>query len=323
MTQTIQLPTSNPQLVSLSAGADRADYARQLRAQTVAVRLSRSRLGVRKTLTKEQLREIADGFEADSKVLSAAKKILDTKDPSFKKVIGILRTARNFWRGCSTPYPEPAIRLLRRGLVDQFNLRMKQLQEELVDAVAALQEQYAQLRVKARADLGQLFNPADYPARVDGEFELDWDFPSIDPPAYLRELHPELYEQQCQRVQARFEMALVLTEQAFAEQFAQLVGHLKDRLSGGEDGKPKVFRDTAISNLNDFFAQVKSLDLGCSADLLKLVETAEKSLSGVKADELRHDANARARMTDELGKISQALDGMMTDRPERAIELED
>ena len=37
-----------------------------------------------------------------------------------------------------------------------------------------------------------------------------------------------------------------LAEQAFIEELARLVDHLTERLSGAEDGKPKVFRDSAV-----------------------------------------------------------------------------
>jgi hypothetical protein len=76
-----------------------------------------------------------------------------------------------------------------------------------------------------------------------------WDFPSVEPPDYLRQLHPDLYAQECHRVRARFDEAVKLAEEAFLVELAQLVSHLCERLSGSDDGKPKVFRDSAVTNL--------------------------------------------------------------------------
>jgi len=53
-------------------------------------------------------------------------------------------------------------------------------------------------------------------------------------------------------VAARFEEAVRLAEQAFASELADLVDHLAERLSPGADGRPKVFRDSAIANFSEF-----------------------------------------------------------------------
>ena len=54
-------------------------------------------------------------------------------------------------------------------------------------------------------------------------------------------------------MQSRFNEAVQLAEQAFTEELTRLVEHLSERLSGQQDGKPKAFRDTAITNLTEFF----------------------------------------------------------------------
>ena len=89
------------------------------------------------------------------------------------------------------------------------------LRHELLEAVTELDHQYDTLRMGAREQLGELYNPADYPASLRGLFEVAWEFPSVQPPDYLRQLNPELYEQERQRMQGRFEEAVRLAEQAF------------------------------------------------------------------------------------------------------------
>ena len=102
----------------------------------------------------------------------------------------------------------------------------------LAEAVEQLDQQYADLRTDARHRLGDLFDSADYPPSLDNLFDVVWDFPSFEPPDYLRQLSPELYAQECQRVQARFDEAVQLAEQAFTDELANLVSHLTDRLAG-------------------------------------------------------------------------------------------
>src|SRR5690606_21410722 len=143
-------------------------------------------------------------------------------------------------------------RLIRQDAISTFDEQIGLFRQELDDAVVDLQRHYAELRSAARERLGELFDPSDYPPSLVGLFAIEHDYPSVEPPNYLRQLNPELYEQECQRVQARFDEAVQLAEQAFLEELAKLVEHLTERLSGQVDGKPKIFRDSALTNMSDF-----------------------------------------------------------------------
>ena len=70
---------------SETAALDRQTAAAQrLRTTMAAVRLSFTWFGVRKSLTLEQKARAADAFGAEGELLSAGKKLLDTKHPAFK-----------------------------------------------------------------------------------------------------------------------------------------------------------------------------------------------------------------------------------------------
>ena len=62
-------------------------------------------------------------------------------------------------------------------------------------------------------------------------FTVEFDFPSVEPPDYLQQLNPQLYEQECQRVQSRFDEAVQLAEVAFTAELAKPVSHLTERFS--------------------------------------------------------------------------------------------
>jgi hypothetical protein len=151
------------------------------------------------------------------------------------------------------------------------------------------------------------------------EFTVSWDFPAVEPPNYLQQLNPALYEQQCQRVQARFDEAVQLAEQAFLEELSKLVEHLGERLSGADDGKPKVFRDSAVENIGEFFDRFRRLNVHSSEQLDGVVERARNLLKGVQPQELRDNAQLRSRMATQLSNVQASLDGLMVDRPRRSI----
>jgi hypothetical protein len=196
---------------------------------------------------------------------------------------------------------------------------MTTLQAELAEAVAQLSERYQELKVAARQRLGSLFCAADYPESLTGLFELSFDFPSVEPPDYLRQLSPQLYEQEAQRVAARFQEAVELAEQAFLDEFAKLVSHLTERLSGQEDGKPKIFRDTAVENLHEFFGRFRHLNVRSSQQLDELVSQAQHITRGVEPQALRDSSALRQQMATQLSGVQSVLDGLLVDRPRRNI----
>lgn len=293
--------------------------AQRLRTTMAAVRLSIQWLGVRKTLSPHQKAQAADAFGAEGEYLSAAKKLLDTGHPAFKAVTAIKTMAVNYWRGLTLPYPEAGIRLIRQADIATFDMRMGEVQSELDSAVEKLDEHFAELKSAARERLGRLYNSADYPESLTGLFRIGHDFPSVEPPDYLRQLSPEIYRHECQQMQARFDEAIQLAEQAFLEELGNLVSHLTERLVGKEDGKPKVFRDSAVNNLNDFFERFRRLNVRSNEQLEDLVEQCRQVVGGVAPQSLRDNHVLRQSVATELGKVGQILDGLLVDRPRRNI----
>jgi hypothetical protein len=296
-----------------------ASAAEHLRTTTAAVRLSFTWLGTRKTLSRQQKDQAAESFGAQGDFLSAGKKLLDTRHPAFKAVTSAKNKLVSLWKAMSLPYPEPGVRLIRQDDVELFNQRMQLLCEELEEAVWRLDEHFEELKATARERLGRLYSPADYPDSLQGLFSVQWDFPSVEPPDYLRRLKPELYEQECQRVASRFDEAVQLAEQAFVEELEALVAHLTERLTGQADGKCKVFRDSAIENLSEFFDRFRRLNIRSSEELDRLVDDCRRIVRGVAPQQLRENSSLRESVARELGQVQSVLDQLLVDRPRRNI----
>jgi hypothetical protein len=218
-----------------------------------------------------------------------------------------------------TPYPEPGLRLIRQDRIEEFDERMREFREELSEAVEKLDQHYEELRQAARQRLGTLFNPGDYPPRLSGLFDVAWEFPPVEPPDYLRQLNPALYRQECERMQERFHEAVRLAEEAFTSELARLISHLTERLSGAEDGKPKIFRDSAVTNLTEFFERFRQLNIGSSEQLEELVTDARRVVRGIAPQELRDSSALRQHVATEMSRVQSILDGLLVDRPRRNI----
>lgn len=293
--------------------------AQRLRGTMAAVRVSIRWFGTRKSLTVEQKQEAAEPFGTDARFLSAGKRLLDVSHPAFKAVTAVRGKVIGYWKSMSLPYPEPGVRLIRQDRVEDFAAKMQEFQEELAEAVESLDRRYGELRATARQRLGSLYNPSDYPESLAGLFGVEWDFPSVEPPSYLAQLNPELYEQECQRVQARFDEAVSMAEQAFVAELAKLVSHLTERLSGEADGKPRIFRDSAVENLTEFFQRFRQLNVRSNEQLDRLVADAQGIVRGIQPQALRDDAGLRQHVATEMSRVQSVLDGLLVDRPRRAI----
>jgi hypothetical protein len=77
---------------------------------------------------------------------------------------------------------------------------VREFQKELAAAVETPDRHHSELKATARQRLGSLFSAGDYPESLRHLFAVEFDFPSVEPPDYLQQLNPQLYQQECQRV---------------------------------------------------------------------------------------------------------------------------
>lgn len=293
-----------------------------------ATRVSFTSWGVKRALSDDQKSRAADAFGADAGFLSAGKKIIDTKNAAYSAVSRIKSRLAREWHECTLPYPEPGLRLIRESEVVIFADRLEAGRAELLAAVKELNDVYYDLRWAARAKLGSLYNDSDYPQSLIGLFDVAWEFPNVTPPEYLRMLNPKLYEAERQRIVARFDEAVTLAEQAFIDKFKGLVDHLVERLTGtNDDGTPKTFKDSTITNLREFFDHFQHMSIKSNDQLETLVDQAKALVSGLTPSSLMPSGGSvtamqevlRNHIAENVGKIAEQLDGMMVNKPRRRI----
>ena len=292
--------------------------AQRLRITTAASRVSFTWLGVRKSLTADQKNLAAMSFGAEGDVLSAGKKLLDVRHPAFRSVTTVKGRIVAYWKGSTLPYPDPGIRLIRQERIEEFDSRMNEFREELAEVVAQLDEHYGEFKAAAARRLGTLYDESDYPESLRNWFSVDWSYPAVEPPDYLMELHPRLYEEERSRVASRFDEAVQLAEEAFTSEFAKLVAHLSERI-GGADGQPKIFRDSVVNNLSEFFERFRTLSVRSNSELDDLIGQVQQIVQGIGPQDLRKNGELRQQVSQQLNQVQTALDDLLVDRPRRRI----
>lgn len=303
-------------------------FGSKLKETTAAVRFSHAKFGARRALTRSQRDQAATTFHAEGSSLSASKRIIDTRDPAYKAVTGVISRAKSYWRDMSVPYPERGIRLIRRDRLAEFNSKMREFKTELRTAVAALHEAYNALCQSAQESLGELFSVGDYPSIIGDEFSIDSDIVTIGAPEYLKTLNPALYAAEQAKVDARFQEAVTLAEQAFTAELHGLVGHLLERLKPDATGEQKIFKDKAVTNLKEFFDRFKDMSTGSNPALVELVNQAQAALRGegdnlINPVDLRNSADLQTQIANSLGSVAEVLDTLMVVKPARSIVLEE
>jgi len=250
---------------------------------------------------------------------SATNLIFDTSNATYRNVARVRSEASGYWRAGTLPFPEAGLRLLPQAKLPAFDARMAQYRQELSDVARELSSQYDTIKSEAERRLGTLYSASDYPTALDGLFDLEVTYPTIEPPAYLVSLHPEVYQQEQARVRERFESAVELAEQAFATELQRLTAHLAERLTGLHDGQPKVFRDSAVENLRDFFDRFRRLNIRSSSELDTLVEEAQQVITGIEPQQLRDSVRLRQIVARDFEQIQASVGEMLVDRPRRNI----
>jgi hypothetical protein len=298
---------------------DSTSPAQRLRRTAAAVRVHFTWWGTHKTLSAQQKEEVGLAYAADARFLTAGKKLIDVRHEAFRCLTSLRTRVVNYWRGLTLPYTEPGVRLIKQSDVEAFVHTMEGFRDELTQAEAELNTAYESMKNDARTRLGRLFNANDYPAEVRGLFAVEWDFPAVEPPSYLLRIAPDVYHQEQERVARRFEEAVQLAEQAFVAEFARLVSHLRERLSDAGDGERRIFRDSAVGNLTEFFDRFRRLSVRSSAELDTLVDHAQGLVRGVTPQDLRDSDGLRRHMATEMARVQTEVKSMIVERPRRQL----
>jgi hypothetical protein len=95
--------------------------------------------------------------------------------------------------------------------------------------------------------------------------------------------------------------------------------HLAERLTGLHDGQPKVFRDSAVENLREFFERFRRLNIRSSPELDALVEEAQQVITGIEPQQLRDSVRLRQMVARDFEQIQASVGEMLVDRPRRNI----
>jgi hypothetical protein len=290
-------------------------------AKAWVLSVSSGKLGIRRTLRKDQI-----DVDADKELIAASKKLIDSKEyDAIAKLDGEIRqwlysqTLRTSWLKDGM-YLAPIVSV---EAIDEQLQAYQRRREELVNAFMAT---YAAAREDAALRLRGVFADADYPNTADARrtFYFDWEFVRISTPNDAENVNPELLKRESAKLNAKLNTAAEEITFALRESLKQLVSNLAERLTGErENGKPKIFRDSAITNITDFLDAFSARNLCNDVELEKIAAQARDILKGVTPEDLRKQEPLREVVARQMAQISATLETMTQDAPTRAFNFEE
>jgi hypothetical protein len=304
-------------LVKITLPKEKEITTKEMLGKGHALLLSRPRVG--------QFRKVSSlkvTSDADPDALRVRKRLFDSD--TYREINKVRTEARVYVADHSLP-----LILLKKGayLIPKANEKM--VEEKLAELsvqfrtlVGKFADEWDALVVKSKKPLGSLYNPSDYYTKeeVQRRFAITWSWIRFDVPIDLDE---ELFKKEQAKHEKTWQEARDVWMGLLRAQFAEVVDHLVERLTPSKDGKKKIFRDSALTNINEWTAAFDPRNIPDDVQLKVLVDQAKKLVKGADPNVLREDEHAREQVRAAFTTIKNTLTTMVIDKPSREVSFDD
>jgi len=294
--------------------------AKTIFENAVCVDLRLSKLRTRRTIATSSVE-----VEADPDLIHVSKDILDAEE---LKAVGHLHgeIRRYLWsRHLPSSLFRNGIYLIPLALVDEVDKKLQTYRTELTNRIKKFLAVYPERIEEAKKRLGKLFDEEEYPSgsRLSEAFEMKVSYITFQTPTSLKSVSSALFQRESKKLEESMAESAREIQQALREAMGSLVEHMVERLTGGDGGKPKKFKDTSIQKVQEFLDTFQARNITGDAQLGALVEKAKKLLVGISPDDLREDDKVRKIVAQGFEKLKGALDGMLQEKGTRKISREE
>jgi len=269
--------------------------------------------------------------DADPEMVHVSKDIMESEE---LKAIGQFQgEIKRYVTARCLPSPfRSGVYLLRLLLIEEvmkelelFEKKYKSLVQTFLEFYAQVYAQRHDLNSPLRERLGSLYHPEDYPhpQKVEQAFYFEVQLWELATPGALRTIDRALYEREAAKMENVWVKAQEQITQVLLTEFKEMTARMADRLTPGPDGKPKVFRDTLVGNLQEWLDLFDKRDLAKDDQLIGFVKDARRMINGIKPEMLRESEDLRKGIAQEMQNITAKLDQAIIDRPGRMIDLDE
>jgi hypothetical protein len=259
--------------------------------------------------------EVTATKSASEGMLRVNKTLIDSpKLKEIRKLVGHIRN--NIVNKLTIPWDRSGKVLIGVNLIQKFQDEMGEAKVQWEGLVAEFLADYNDAVNRAIGDLGDAFDPADYPspAQVEEKFKFELHLEPIPDSKDIRLSLPEaqldaIREEVESTQQARFADA----NKAVVERTIDTLRHLADRckaMTVNAEGKTtNPFRDSTVTNLIELAEILPGLNVTNDAALKKATTAITLELRELDPDVLRKDKGKRTNVAATAEKIANTLEG--------------
>jgi hypothetical protein len=265
--------------------------------------------------------EVPSTSQPDGDLLKLTKTLLDSEElDAVRKFVG---KVRSYLEKRCLPY-DTGIHLLPCGLIEDVQTHLTTNRDEWQNLVNKFLAAYPSLCAKAAQQLGSLYNPADYPSveAVSKKFTFDWQYISFGVPGQLKGISKALFDAEKEKQANVLKQATDDITALMRQTLLEMTQHLMERLTPGEDGKPKIFRDSAVKNVQEFLNNFDLRNVTDDKALADQVTKLKALISGTDAESLRHSDVFRQKIREGMAEVTSVLSTMTEDKADRKFRSE-
>lgn len=282
-------------------------------------------LSLRKPGNRRKLPASLVEVDADKDLICAQKTLLASDQlKAIAHYDGEIR--RCLYSRCLPSLFMAGVYLVPIALVEEVEAKLATFSATRDHLVDAFIDAYPALVENARGRLRAAFSEKDYPSgeHLKMAFKMEWRYVAFSVPGSLQTISSELFHKEQEKASLQWQEAMEEVRGLLRTHLAEMVHHLVDRLSKpSADGKPKVFKNTLVTNLTTFLDTFDARNLTDDTELAEVVAKARGLLGGIDAQTLRTSDALRSSLCQGFSGLKETLDSLVIAKPMRAFSFDD
>ena len=213
--------------------------------------------------------------------------------------------------------------LIPNTLVKETDAKLVAAQARLENLTDQFLQVYEELIAADEAALKSNFNRDDYdtPGEIRERLQNHWSYVEFSIP---QSLPSDVLAREQEKARAKFAETTDTIQQVLRAEMSKLVKNAMTSLAAKtEDGKPKKFQNTTISNIREFLDLFSDRNITEDRELDEIVAKARQLLEGVNPDDLRTKAPLRDTLVNGFAEMGKTLETMIVPATIRRITFED
>ncbi len=226
-----------------------------------------------------------------------------------------LFTVPSFFRG--------GMYLVKHEAVEKVDAIIEKAIEDFKPVVTAFADVVDQRRDEARGRLKGAFNIRHYPTReqVLAAYRIEKRWLTMSTPQSLKQISASFFEKEKAKAESSIAVAADGIVKLLAAEASELSKHLIDRLTPDADGKAKIFRNSAVSNITEFLSTFNLRNIGTSEELNAQITKIQKLVEGVDPQALRDNDSLATDVRAGFAQVASELDKLVIAKPTRMLDF--